>query len=274
MPELPEIEVTRRVLVERLRGKRLVDAWLKREGKTTMPGVERLPELHGARLDEIERRGKMLVLLFSNQLALVVHLMLIGRIALFPGGQKIPVEPRLRLGFEDGEELEVRFVAARSLALIPMEELDHFPAIAKQGPDALELTSAAFEHALGKARGPIKNVFMEQQHMAGVGNAYADEILYEARVHPMTGVNALSPDDVNRLYAAVAPVLRRAIDLGAAEEYVEDLGPLEGITSKGELMRVHNRRGKPCPACGTRVQMKLLKGRNTFFCPSCQHPGT
>lgn len=270
MPELPEIEVIRRVLKERLAGKRLVEASLKREGKTVMPGAERLPELHGSVLEDVERRGKMLVLHFADGLSLIVHLMLIGRIALFPGGQRIPVEPRLRLRFEGDEEMEVRFVAARSLALADRHNVDRHPTVAKQGPDALLLTRDQFEKALARVRGPVKSVFMEQEHMAGVGNAYADEILFEARVQPMTAVNALTATEVDRLYAAIAPALKRAIDLGAAEEYLEDLGPIEGVTAKHDLMRVHNRRGKPCPECGTRVQMKVLKGRNTFFCPECQ----
>jgi len=270
MPELPEIEVTRRILKERLAGKRLERAALKREGKTAMPGAERLPDLHGKRLEDVNRRGKMLVLQFDGDLSLIIHLMLIGRIALFPGGQSLPVEPRLRLEFKGGEEMEVRFVAARSLALVPKSGLDHHPTIAKQGPDALLLTRDQFEKALARTRGPVKDVFMQQENMAGVGNAYADEILFEAKVHPMTAVNALSDEQAGSLYRAIAPALNRAIELGAAEEYVRDLGPIEGVIAKHDLMRVHNRRGKPCPECGTRVEMKVLKGRNTFFCPQCQ----
>lgn len=276
MPELPEIEVTRRILKERLAGKRLEKAALKREGKTVMPGAERLPDLHGKRLEDVERRGKMLVLQFTGDLSLIVHLMLIGRIALFPGGQRIPVEPRLRLKFDpstgsgDVEEMEVRFVAARSLALVSRDEFDRHPTIAKRGPDALLLTREQFEKALAHTRGPVKDVFMQQENMAGVGNAYADEILFEAKVHPMTAVNALSDEQAGSLYRAIAPALNRAIELGAAEEYVQDLGPIEGVIAKHDLMRVHNRRGKPCPECGTSVEMKVVKGRNTFFCPQCQ----
>src|SRR5437870_1983139 len=166
MPELPEIEVTRRVLKERLVGLRVERAELKREGKTVMPGAELLPELAGKQLTDVQRRGKMLVLQFESGLSLLVHLMLIGRIALFPGGARIPVEPRLRLFFEGGKEMEVRFVAARSLALVPAAEVDKHPTIAKQGPDALLLTREQFQKALARTRGPVKDVFMEQQNLA------------------------------------------------------------------------------------------------------------
>jgi formamidopyrimidine-DNA glycosylase len=277
MPELPEIEVTRRVLRERLAGLRLEDAQLKREGKTVMPGAERLPELAGKRLTDVQRRGKMLVLEFDGGLSLLVHLMLIGRIALFPGGTRIPVEPRLRLFFEGPStgsggavEMEVRFVAARSLGLVPAGDVDRHPTIAKQGPDALLLTREQFEKAVARTRGPVKDIFMDQANMAGVGNAYADEILHEARVHPMTPISALTEKQVDNLYSAIRPSLERAIEMGAAEEYLEDLGVVEGITAKHDLMRVHNRRGLPCPDCGTKVQMTVQKGRNTFCCPTCQ----
>ncbi len=276
MPELPEIEVTRRVLKERLVGLRLEDAQLKREGKTVMPGAELLPQLAGRRLTDVQRRGKMLVLEFDpstgsgNGLSLLVHLMLIGRVALFPGGTRINVEPRLRLFFEGGKEMEVRFVAARSLALVPAGEMEKHPTIAKQGPDALLLTREQFQKALTRTRAPVKDVFMEQANMAGVGNAYADEILHEARVHPMTAISALTEKQADDLYAAIRPSLERAIEMGAAEEYLEDLGVVEGVTAKHDLMRVHNRRGLPCPDCRTKVQMTVQKGRNTFFCPTCQ----
>ena len=269
MPELPEIEVTRRLLRTRLRGHHVEDAHLKREGKTTMPGAEALPELRGRPLEELRRFGKILVFEFGD-LSLAAHLMLIGRIALFPGGRNIPVEPRLRLTFAEGEELEVRFVAARSLALLPTRDLQKYPAIAKQGPDALEISGEQFDEALRQVRGPVKNVFMEQERIAGIGNAYADEILFDARLDPFMPAGDLNEEQRERLYRAIAPALKRAIELGAAAEYVEDLGPVEGISAKGDLMRVHNRLGKPCPKCGGRVQMKLLKGRNTFFCPACQ----
>ena len=268
MPELPEIEVTRRTIHERLVGLCLQSAALKRTGKTTMDGEEGLPLLEGKRLLDTGRRGKMLVLQFEGGLSLVIHLMLIGRIALYKGDKSS--NPLLRLRFEEDQNLEVRFVAARSIALLPSDRLDAYPPIAKQGPDALVITIDEFRGALKQARGPVKNVFMDQAFMAGVGNAYADEILYEARIHPVTPISALPDEQVRALHAAIAPVLQRAIDLGAAEEYVLYLGREAGLTSKHDLMRVHNREGEPCPNCGGPVEKVELGGRGTFFCPRCQ----
>lgn len=270
MPELPEIEVTRRTVHQRLQGLRLVDVQLKRSGKTSMHGAELLPRLAGQRLEDTGRRGKMLVLRFENDLALLVHLMLIGRVALYRGQPDPSFEPRLRLRFESEQNLEVRFVAARSLALVPGGLVDVYPSIARQGPDALAITLDEFRGALGRRRGPVKGVLMDQSLMAGVGNAYADEILYDAGVYPLAPGASLPGEQMERLHAAVAPALQRAIELGAAEEYVQFLGQAEGLTRKGDLMRVHGREAQPCPACGATIEKVELSGRGTYYCPRCQ----
>jgi formamidopyrimidine-DNA glycosylase len=189
----------------------------------------------------------MIVLQFGDDLSMIIHLMLIGRIALYKGELARPTNPLLRLRFEQDQNLEVRFVAARSLALLPSDEVDKYPPIAKHGPDALAITHAEFLDAIKRARGGVKSVFMEQELIAGVGSAYADEILYEARIHPLTPVAELSEEQIRTLHGAIANVLQRAIDLGAAEEYVLYLGREAGLTSKHDLMRVHNREGEPAP---------------------------
>ena len=268
MPELPEIEVTRRTIHERLVGLRLESVTLKRTGKTEMEGAEWLPLLEGKRLVDTARRGKMLVLHFEDGLSLVIHLMLIGRVALYRGTKSS--NPLLHLRFEGEQNLEVRFVAARSIALLPSDHLEAYPPIAKHGPDALTMSLDQFRDAVRRSRGPVKNVFMDQTLVAGIGNAYADEILYEARVHPLAPVASLSDAKVRALHASTAPVLQRAIDLGAAEEYVLYLGREAGLTSKHDLMRVHNREGLPCPSCVGSVEKVELGGRGTFFCPRCQ----
>ena len=269
MPELPEIEVTRRTVHQRLLGLRVAEVQLKRSGKTSMHGAELLPSLVARRLVDTGRRGKMLVLYFESDLALLVHLMLIGRVALYQGGPD-SFEPRLRLRFEGEQNLEVRFVAARSLALGPSGLVDAYPSVARQGSDALAITLDGFIGALRRSRGAIKGVFMDQSLLAGVGNAYADEILYDAGVHPLAPVASLSEGEEQKLHAAIAPVLRRAIDLGAAEEYVRFLGPAEGLTRKADLMRVHGREAQPCPACGASIEKVELGGRGTYYCPRCQ----
>ena len=235
-----------------------------------MPGDELLGRLTGERLRATERYGKMLALQFESHLALVIHLMLIGRIALYQGELARPSNPLLRLRFEADQSLEVRFVAARSLALLPGDRSSEHPLIAKQGPDALAITPAQFSAALGKARGPVKSVFMDQTLIAGVGNAYADEILFEARVHPLAPITSLGDNRIAALHTAIPLVLQRAIDLGAAEEYVLDLGLEAGLTRKQDLMRVHNRAGQPCPECGGRVGKIELSGRRAYFCSRCQ----
>jgi formamidopyrimidine-DNA glycosylase len=270
VPELPEIEVTRRTIHERLVGLKVENVRLKQSGKTTTYGAELAPSLVGQKLTNTGRRGKMLVLEFEEGVSLIVHLMLIGRIAIFTGEQPEPFDPLLHIQFEGNHNLEVRFVAARYIAFVPSALVDSYPAIAKQGPDALTMPLKQFTEAVGKTKGPIKNVFMEQARMAGVGNAYADEILFAAKVHPLTPASSLEDEKIKALHENVAPVLQRAIDLGAAEEYLIYLGLEEGLTRKHDLMKVHGRAWQPCTVCGAKVRKVELGGRSTYYCPQCQ----
>lgn len=270
MPELPEIEVTRRTIHERLVGLCVKDIELKQTGKTTTHGAELASSLVGQKLANTGRRGKMLVLEFDNGVAMVIHLMLIGRIAIYKGEQPEPFSPLLHIWFEDDYSFEIRLVAARSIAFLPKELVDDYPPVAKQGPDALTITADQFETAVKKTRGPIKNVFMDQVAMAGVGNAYADEILFAARVVPQAAAKSLDDKAIKALYKNIAPTLQRAIDMGAAEEYVIYLGQEEGLSSKYDLMQVHGRSGRPCNVCGTRIKRVEQGGRHTYFCPNCQ----
>jgi formamidopyrimidine-DNA glycosylase len=191
---------------------------------------------------------------------------------MYRGEQPEPFDPLLHIRFEDEQNFEVRFVAARSIAFMPIGLVDDYPAVAKQGPDALTISAKDFAEAVQKTSGPIKNVFMEQARMAGVGNAYADEILFAARVSPQVPAKTIEEDKVKALYKNIAPVLKRAIDMGAAEEYVMYLGREDGLTSKYDLMQVHGRSWRPCNVCGTKIKKVEQGGRSTYFCPNCQKP--
>lgn len=270
MPELPEIEVVRGVLQEHLQGRALERARQLRRGKTTMTGEARMPALAGQRLERVQRFGKMLALEFDGGLAFLMHLMLTGRIGLWQGERTVSDAATFQLVFEGPWHVELMFVAARDVAVVPTEQLPVYPPIAKLGPDALAITAEEFQRRVLATRGTLKAALLDQEVVAGIGNAYADEILWEARLHPFTPVRAAGSAGVGAVYAAMGPTLRRAIELRAGYEYLFGMAQALGLTKKQAVMRVHNKQGEPCPACGRPVTMVEKGGRGTFFCEACQ----
>ena len=270
MPELPEIEVIRRSLAESLVGRRLEVAELLRQGKTSMLGAGLLPQLAGQRLQAIDRHGKRLAYRFDDGLTLVTHLMLIGRVGFYEGARTVSSQAVLHLGFEGPWHVEVMFVAARDLAVLPTDLAAQYPPIAKLGPDALTVSAGDFAKQVLATRSTVKAALLDQAVVAGIGNAYADEILYGARMNPFTTVKMAGHAGVGEVYQAMAPTLRRAIDLRAGGEYLYGLGKTMGLAKKHDVMRVHNKAGEPCPTCGRPVTLVEKSGRGTFYCEQCQ----
>lgn len=270
MPELPEIDVLRSVLEERLTGAELTTVGLLHHGKTAMPGAELLPSLVGQRLRGVARHGKMLAFGFDRGLSLVMHLMLWGRVGLYEGEREPSNQTSFHMVFAGPLHLEVNRVAARDFAVLPSEGVAAYPPIAKQGPDALVVPAAEFARRALATRGSIKAALLDQAVVAGIGNAYADEILYEARVHPFTMMKTAGEAGVAKVHAAMAPTLQRAIDQRAAHEYLFGLGKTLGLAKKHDMMRVHNKEGEACPSCGQPVTLVEKSGRGTYFCEHCQ----
>lgn len=269
MPELPEIEILRETLADKLKGRQVETAELLRHGKTTMHNRDLLPAVAGQHLETVDRYGKMLGLHFDKGLSLVLHLMLIGRIGVYDG-ERTPKDAILHLAFEGPVHVELVRVAARDLAVMPTDEVDDYPPIKKQGPDALAITADEFAHNLRKTRGPVKNGLMDQEVVAGIGNAYADEIMYAARMHPFTTVQQAGDEGVGRVYQVMTPTLRSAIEARAAAEYLYGIGKALGLAKKHDVMKVHNKEGEPCPECGQPVTLVEKGGRGTYFCAHCQ----
>jgi len=270
MPELPEIEVLRGVLEERLTGAELTTAGLLHHGKTTMPGAELLPSLVGQRVRGVTRHGKMLEFRFDGGRSLVMHLMLWGRVGLYEGEREPSNQASFHMVFAGPLHLEVNRVAARDFAVLPTDQVSAYPTIAKQGPDALTISEGDFLRRALATRSGVKAALLDQEVVAGVGNAYADEILYEARLDPFATVKAAGEAGVRRVYGVMAPTLQRAIDQRAAHEYLYGVGKALGLAKKHDMMKVHRKAGEPCPSCGQPVKVVAKSGRETFYCEHCQ----
>ena len=269
MPELPFLEMLAENLKPRLRGRKITGAVIRQPWalKTFQPPVE---SVVGQAIQDAVRRGKHLALHLDSGRYLVFHFMRAGRLRLLPPkARSAPTSAKFPL--DDGMELRLTEVGRRKRASIYLvERLEEVPAIAGYGPEPLspEFTEEYFSRTVHESRSRIKTILTDQKRMAGIGNAFSDEILFEAKLSPLARGDSLSPEDLAALYTAVRSVLQRAvIDLRARLA-----GELPTDEHK-ELYRVHDRREEPCLVCGTPIEEISYGERNTFYCPECQTGG-
>jgi formamidopyrimidine-DNA glycosylase len=217
---------------------------------------------------DAQRYGKFLLFPSDDGRVLVVNPMLTGRFHWAEAGEARRPAPALVLAFEDGHEL--RYADERRMGrwyLVPIEELDTVPQFGELGPDALTISEDDFAEALRKRRGQLKSTLTNQQFIAGIGNAYSDEILWEAGLHPHRRGATLDDDDRRELYRAMHRVFEWARPI--IEGHVR-----EGLAQRKEEwrdhLRVHRRAGEPCPRCGKPVRGRTSGSRETNFCIGCQ----
>ncbi|MDD8030939.1 MAG: bifunctional DNA-formamidopyrimidine glycosylase/DNA-(apurinic or apyrimidinic site) lyase [Acidobacteriota bacterium] len=274
MPELPEVETVVRGLDRELRGKRLKDfVFLSQHLVSKQPATAlSLENYYGKKIKKIWRRGKVIVFEFSGQLGLIVHLKMTGQLYFVCPDQLLDKHSHARMAFY-GFKKELRFRDIRKfgyLNCLKVEEIQK-KIQTELGPEPLEMNFQDFFSQLqrfGKKR--IKGWLLDQKIIAGIGNIYSDEILFEAKISPERKTISLSPKEARNLYRAMKSVLKKAIELkgSSVSDYVDSLGQ-PGKFQKRH--RVYGREGKPCFRCqGTTVQRKKICGRSAFFCPSCQ----
>ncbi|MBE3578235.1 MAG: bifunctional DNA-formamidopyrimidine glycosylase/DNA-(apurinic or apyrimidinic site) lyase [Limnochordales bacterium] len=289
MPELPEVETIRRTLAPRVRGRTIREIQVLEERLLRNVEPEELAAVaRDRRIGEPVRRGKYLVIpLEPGAEALLLHLRMTGRLLFGPPEEK---HVSLLVQFaDDGPPL--RLVDTRKFAmlyLIPwsngvagvageaVAEAGRSPfslpeGFARLGPEPLsdDWTVEGFWQRLEGRRQPIKSLLLNQEVVAGIGNIYADEALFRARIHPLTAAGEMSRDQAERLFAAVREVLAEAIAWGGTT--FRDYQDAQG--KRGEYvtqLRVYGREGEPCPECGTTIELLRIGGRSAHFCPRCQ----
>ncbi|MDI1288725.1 MAG: Fpg/Nei family DNA glycosylase [bacterium] len=278
MPELPEVEALARFLSDRLAGQRVADVTLASLSaiKTFAPPVT---DLVGKHVLGVGRHGKFLDLATEDGPHLVWHLSRAGWVqwreelltsAVNPG--KGPLA--LRMGFvsDDGEptgRIDITEAGTKKrLAIYVVEDPRTVPGIARLGPDALKMTEAQFAAILaGAGRSQIKGVLRDQSTIAGIGNAYSDEILHAARISPFHPCSSLTPDEVSALYACIRSTLNSAI----ANSVGHGTGTLKA--EKKANLAVHGRAGELCPVCGDVVRQVSFADSSLEYCATCQTGG-
>jgi formamidopyrimidine-DNA glycosylase len=271
MPELPEVETVRRQLAPRLEGRMLV-AYRVSDPRWTAPRApsEVLGPLVGRRVEALGRRGKYLIAAFEDELFLLMHLRMTGNL-LYDADPGAPYV-RAIMGFDDEHTLSFadprRFGTGWLLAGEP--ELDAY-LDARLGVEPFEegFTGAHLQRLARGSRAPVKAFLLDQRRMAGVGNIYADEALFRAKVHPLREAGRLTRRQWDLLRETVRAALAEGIDSGGAT--IDDFRDLDGARGAfQDRFLVHRRAGEPCPVCGGPVRKLLAAGRGTYVCERCQ----
>ena len=271
MPELPEVETIRRDLRPLVLGRRIVavriHAGAERLAVTHSPR-ELEHELAERRIEEIGRHGKYLLIALDDGRTWVAHLRMTGSLVHVTSGEAAGRFERARVDLDDGHAVvlnDVRKFATWHLVDNPSE------AMPRIGPDALsaEFTVRSLRDALERRSVAVKAALLDQKVAAGVGNIYADEALWIARIDPRTPSNTLGPRRVRRLHAAVIEALERSLgDRGSSfSDYRDGLGA-EGLHHVH--VHVFRRDGQPCDRCGTTIRKLRVAGRGTHMCVRCQ----
>lgn len=260
MPELPEITLFRNYVQENSLNKTIQkldfpDASLLQSSQAAFKKA-----LVGEKFKTAERLGKYLALNTGGNSSLIFHFGMTGKVEYY-ANQDPPKYSKMIIHFED--DYHLAFTCRRKLGKIFLaEDLQKFQEENEIGKDALELPEKEFSELLEGKTGSIKGVLMDQHVMAGIGNVYSDEMLYQTNIHPKSKTNNLSASEKKQLYKKLKSVLEMAIK----KEGVRKDFP------KSWLIQ-HREDGKDCPKCDGKVKKIKVSGRSTYFCPSCQKEG-
>ena len=267
MPELPEVETIRAQLAPRLEGRTLVRVEIL-DPRLTRPYdlFEVAGELEGDTVVAVERRGKYLLLRLASGLGLLVHLRMTGSFGFAPVSHE-----RAVLELDDGSRLVYRDVRRFGTWLV-LEGGELEPYLTtKNGPEPLgpRFSTRWLAPQLARRKAPLKAVLLDQRVVAGLGNIYADEALWRARLNPLRPANGLADEEVARLTRAIRASLRAGIDRQGST--LRDYAAPDGAAgSMQEEFRVYGRDGEACDRCGTTISKTRVGGRGTWFCPYCQ----
>jgi formamidopyrimidine-DNA glycosylase len=283
MPELPEVETVARDLRPRIVGATIVGArtsWARtlrtHDPEAFADGVA------GRQVEAVGRRAKQIVIELSGDAALTVHLKMTGQLFVVPA--EMPVDPYVRLVLELGDGREIRFRDIRKFGKVGLygrdpvsgellAEVGGAAVFAALGPEPLDpsFTLREFRRRVRRRKGRLKPLLLDQSFVAGIGNIYADEALWAARLHPLRTAGTLRPVDERHLYDAVRAILAEAVEWRGSS--IDDYTAPDGDGSMQERLHVYQRTGEPCPRCGRPIKRIVIGARSTHFCSWCQRLG-
>lgn len=267
MPELPEVETIKNELLPLIIGRRITDVTVVDTKATQkLPSQEFRSGLIGQSIISLERRGKYLIFHLSGGRVLIIHLRMTGSLLFDPEGKD--KYARIILRFEDGHSMV--FTDRRRLGVVYLTE-DENQVVGRLGIEPLNssFTAAELAKRLKGRTAPIKALLLDQSIIAGLGNMYADEALFAARIHPLKRGGELSSAEIKRLHRSIIEILSRAIEnKGASVDTYKR--PDGGLGTAHNEFKVAHRLGEKCPVCGTPIERIVIRNRGSYFCPKCQ----
>lgn len=286
MPELPEVETTVRDLRKEILNKKFLDLWTDSKKLIKMPFKKFKKEIKGRKIENIWRRGKNIIFDLDSKKFLLIHQKLTGHLllgkwkiekgkvkSLIKGALEEPVNQFVHLIFYLSDQRQLALSDLRKFAKVELLEKEKLEKeLGKLGPEPLEkdFTFEKFKEVLQKKKkGKIKEVLMDQSVIAGIGNIYSDEILWKAKIHPLKDLKKLKEEELERIYLSMKEILKKAIELGG--ESISDYRRISGERGYFDKERkVYRREGEKCFLCKSKIKRIKLKGRSSYFCPSCQ----
>jgi len=277
MPELPEVEVTRRGLLPHLPGKKITRiSWSNKRLRTPIPRKLLRREIAGERVQTVDRRAKYLLVRMMSGSVLVLHLGMTGRIGLFSGDAPRARHDHLHLLLENG--MEMRFNDSRRFGSILVWPAEHAVELEERfnagkgiEPFGEQFTGDTLQELAAKRRQPVKTFLMDSRLVAGIGNIYANETLFAAGVFPDTPVHSITLPQWQAIVIHCQEILARAIEAGGST--ISDFIGSSGAPGYFQLqLQVYGRAGDPCARCGAPIEKRKTGGRATFYCPQCQQP--
>ncbi len=273
MPELPEVETIRRALEKLIVGKSIQGIELLRKDYVRF-GKQRLHDFPEGVILKADRRGKFISLSLNNDLVLIHHLGMSGRLLYVTSDTPVEKHTQVRLFLDDGCH-ELRQWDPRRFgfcAILHQNELSHFRSWSDLGADPLSISTKNFYAMLKEKNRPVKSFLLDQHFLAGLGNIYTDESLFRAGIHPSKPCKAITRPEASRLLRSIRKMLRDAIQAGGTS--TNDFRKLDGsLGSFQSLLQVYKREGQPCYRCGNSIVRIVLIGRGTHYCPTCQNGG-
>ena len=297
MPELPEVETIVQGLNKKARGRKIIDLWHDWPKYFKRAGGEKSFRKHiiGKKILGFERRGKNVLIHLSDDHLLLVHQKMSGHLLVghwrknngklgekWTGQKWIPDPPKgslvdpmnrfIRLIFflDKGQMLALSDLRRFAKILCgPRKEILDLPDLTNLGPEPLEINYSGWKKLFENKTGKIKPILMDQSFITGIGNIYADEILWLAKIHPLTKIEKLKEKQIRTLYDSVRKILNKALKLRGSS--IDDYRDAEGRIGTYHLTRyAYQREGEPCQRCHTLIKRIKIGGRSTHFCPKCQ----
>lgn len=257
MPELPEIALTQKYVEATALHKKITNLHFPETSLLQAPEKEFRTALEGGTFEQTKQLGKYLFIKTDKGMWLVFHFGMTGKLEYYKN-QEPPKYTKMLMDFEDASHLA--FVCRRKLGKIYLSRgIEEFQEEHSLGKDALDFEKEAFLELLKAKKGSVKAALTDQHSISGIGNVYADEMLYQCSIHPKSKVEKLTKEDRTNLFDQMGNVLRTAI---------QNDGTRSQLPSN--FLTPHRKQGAECPKCSGKIEMIKVSGRSTYFCPSCQ----